>query len=187
MHAAWNGNLRAIDSLVDGGAQVDVRNHNGWAALTYAAIKGQDKAVGALLATGADVEPVSVDGRPALGCGLERTHRGSTIAPRGRRESRCEGSQRLDAADGGGGKWQPGSRAPSLEAQLTPSHLVRSSEVASLPTTPSGLSWDFAMSVHRVAGNSSAASLHTRGSRLNSPSLRGVFKIKIYISLEVDS
>jgi len=55
MRAALIGHTAAVHALLDGGADVNVIDPNGWTPLMEAAFAGHAETIGALLARGADV------------------------------------------------------------------------------------------------------------------------------------
>ncbi|KAL3715542.1 hypothetical protein ACJRO7_007297 [Eucalyptus globulus] len=69
--AAREGDVRAINRLLESGAAVNGRDQHGWTALHRAAFKGRADAVRTLLDKGVDVDARDEDGYTALHCGAE--------------------------------------------------------------------------------------------------------------------
>ena len=56
LFAAMRGDVKAVSSLLDNGADVNVRHEDGWSGLMLAAVNGHSRVVQALLDKGANVE-----------------------------------------------------------------------------------------------------------------------------------
>nr|GMC84178.1 putative ankyrin repeat protein RF_0381 [Ipomoea batatas] len=72
--AARNGDVGAIQKLLDHGANVNGRDQNGWTALHRAAFKGRIEAARALIDNGVDVNCRDEEGYTALHCAVECGH-----------------------------------------------------------------------------------------------------------------
>ena len=80
LHAALvQGNRRVVELLLDAGADVDARQHNGWTALQAAAQHGSAELAELLLARGADPAQQMDEGKTALDIARERNH-GAVVA-----------------------------------------------------------------------------------------------------------
>ncbi len=68
MWAARTGSLETMKVLIDGGADVDARDHwiNGWTPMMHAIHKGRTEAVRLLIGHGADVNKAAPNGMTAL-------------------------------------------------------------------------------------------------------------------------
>ena len=67
MHAAFGGHTETVQAFLDGGVDVNAKDHDGATALMYALlIRGDAELVKSLLHAGADVKEKSDDGWTAL-------------------------------------------------------------------------------------------------------------------------
>jgi len=74
MMAAWRGDSKAVQALLDKGADVNEKNKHGWTVLMMAAWRGDSKTVQALLDKGADVNEKDIYGTTALMMAAENGH-----------------------------------------------------------------------------------------------------------------
>ncbi|KAL2320493.1 hypothetical protein Fmac_029462 [Flemingia macrophylla] len=72
--AARRGEVRSIERLISGGAEVNGRDQHGWTALHRASFKGRVEAVRALLERGIEAEARDEEGYTALHCAVEAGH-----------------------------------------------------------------------------------------------------------------
>lgn len=72
--AAKNGDLRAVNRLLENGAAINGRDQHGWTALHRASFKGRVDVVRALIEKGVDIDARDEDGYTALHCAVECGH-----------------------------------------------------------------------------------------------------------------
>ncbi|KAK1404603.1 MSP domain-containing protein [Heracleum sosnowskyi] len=69
--AAWKGEVRTMQRLLENGASLNGRDQQGWTALHRASFKGHLDAVRMLIQKGIDINAKDVDGYTALHCAVE--------------------------------------------------------------------------------------------------------------------
>lgn len=88
IEAASDGSLERVATLLSRGANVNVRDKWGWAALSMAAYGGHESIAKLLLACGAEIEIEDVDGDSPLDLATNRGHTAVVIAIEEERASR---------------------------------------------------------------------------------------------------
>jgi len=173
------GNLETIEALLDGGASVDARAHDGQTALHLAATAADAAAVAALLARGADADAADAHGeaplhacvrlaRPLGACAAAAAAllRGGAAADA--REGRGATPLHLAAADGDApttaALLRGGADATAVGGGVTPLHLAASSAHGDAALARALL--DAGAEVDALAGNG-ATPLHLASHRGN--------------------